>query len=97
MLEYSSQKGGFQRDDEAPARVRSARSSTRASMIDTVLMHHLLKAVPLAAACILVGDVNQLPSVGPGNVLGDIIDSGAVPVVRADRDLPPGRARAGSS
>jgi exodeoxyribonuclease V alpha subunit len=50
-------------------------------MIDTVLMHHLLKAVPPKATFILVGDVNQLPSVGPGNVLRDIIASGAVPVV----------------
>ena len=50
-------------------------------MIDTVLMHHLLKAVPIHATLILVGDVNQLPSVGPGNVLKDIISSGAVPVV----------------
>ena len=50
-------------------------------MIDTVLMHHLLKAVPVHATLILVGDVNQLPSVGPGNVLKDIIASGAVPVV----------------
>jgi exodeoxyribonuclease V alpha subunit len=52
-----------------------------ASMIDTVLMHHLLKAVPATATLILVGDVNQLPSVGPGNVLGDIIASGTVPVI----------------
>jgi exodeoxyribonuclease V alpha subunit len=50
-------------------------------MIDTVLMHHLLKAVPVHASLILVGDVNQLPSVGPGNVLKDIISSGAVPAV----------------
>ncbi len=51
-------------------------------MIDTVLMHHLLKAMPPAAGLLLVGDVNQLPSVGPGSVLGDIIASAAVPVVR---------------
>ncbi len=52
-----------------------------ASMIDTLLMHHLLKAIPLTATFILVGDVNQLPSVGAGNVLRDIIDSGVAPVV----------------
>ena len=46
-------------------------------MIDTILMHHLLKAIPPTAALILVGDVNQLPSVGAGNVLKDIIASGA--------------------
>lgn len=50
-------------------------------MIDTLLTHHLLKAIPVNATLILVGDVNQLPSVGPGNVLKDIISSGAVPVV----------------
>jgi exodeoxyribonuclease V alpha subunit len=50
-------------------------------MIDIILMHHLLKAVPVKATLILVGDVNQLPSVGAGNVLRDIIASGAVPVV----------------
>ncbi len=49
-------------------------------MIDTILMHHLLKAVPLHAMVIMVGDVHQLPSVGPGSVLKDIIASGAVPV-----------------
>jgi exodeoxyribonuclease V alpha subunit len=47
----------------------------------TILMHHLLKAVPPEATFILVGDVNQLPSVGAGNVLKDIIDSGAAKVV----------------
>ncbi|QNT68764.1 ATP-binding domain-containing protein [Defluviicoccus vanus] len=51
-------------------------------MIDVLLMHALLKAVPDHAALILVGDVDQLPSVGPGQVLADIIDSEAVPVVR---------------
>ncbi|HRW61134.1 MAG TPA: AAA family ATPase, partial [Defluviicoccus sp.] len=52
------------------------------SMIDVLLMHALLKAVPDPAALILVGDVDQLPSVGPGQVLADIIGSGAAPVVR---------------
>jgi exodeoxyribonuclease V alpha subunit len=52
-----------------------------ASMIDTSLMYRLLKATPLGATLVLVGDVNQLPSVGPGNVLSDIIASTAVPVV----------------
>ena len=51
-------------------------------MIDVPLMHALLQAVPERAALILVGDVDQLPSVGPGQVLADIIDSAAVPVVR---------------
>ena len=61
--------------------VRSARCR-RTSMIDVPLMHALLQAVPERAALILVGDVDQLPSVGPGQVLADIINSAAVPVVR---------------
>jgi exodeoxyribonuclease V alpha subunit len=52
------------------------------SMVDVVLMHQLLRAVPPNACLILVGDVDQLPSVGPGMVLADIIGSGVVPVVR---------------
>ncbi len=80
LLEYSLQKGGFQRNDEKPLDV-DLLVVDEASMIDTVLMHHLLKAIPMGATLLLVGDVNQLPSVGAGNVLKDIIDSGAVPVV----------------
>jgi ATP-dependent exoDNAse (exonuclease V) alpha subunit len=53
-----------------------------ASMIDTLLMYHLLKAIPPSAVLILVGDMDQLPSVGPGTVLKDLIGSGVVPVVR---------------
>src|SRR6516225_332768 len=51
-------------------------------MVDVLLMQALLKAVPGKAAILIVGDVDQLPSVGPGQVLADIIQSGAVPVVR---------------
>jgi exodeoxyribonuclease V alpha subunit len=52
------------------------------SMVDVMLMHALLKAVPERAALLVVGDVDQLPSVGPGQILADMITSGAVPVVR---------------
>ncbi len=52
------------------------------SMVDISLMHSLLKAIPVGTRVILVGDVNQLPSVGPGNVLKDIINSNAFPVVK---------------
>jgi exodeoxyribonuclease V alpha subunit len=52
------------------------------SMVDVMLMHSLLKAMPLRSSLILVGDVDQLPSVGPGNVLRNLIDCGLVPVVR---------------
>jgi len=51
------------------------------SMVDSFLMYHLVKAIPMTAVLILVGDVDQLPSVGPGNVLRDMIDSKQVPVV----------------
>jgi exodeoxyribonuclease V alpha subunit len=51
-------------------------------MVDLPLMNHLLRAVPSRAALLLVGDVDQLASVGPGTVLRDLIDSGAIPVVR---------------
>jgi exodeoxyribonuclease V alpha subunit len=81
MLEFSPNKGGFQRDDKHPL-VCDLLIIDEASMIDTVLMYNLLKAVPLHSTLILIGDVNQLPSVGPGNVLQDIIESRAVPVVR---------------
>jgi len=80
LLEYSLQKGGFQRNEDRPLDV-DLLVVDEVSMVDTILMHYLLKAVPPGATLILVGDVNQLPSVGAGNVLKDIIDSGAVPVV----------------
>jgi exodeoxyribonuclease V alpha subunit len=57
-------------------------SSTRPSMVDVPLMRAVLRALPEGSALLLVGDVDQLPSVGPGQVLADIIESGAVPVVR---------------
>ena len=54
-------------------------------MIDMVLAHHLLKAVPEQARLVLVGDADQLPSVGPGNVLAELLASGVVPSVRLTR------------
>ncbi|MDF2674134.1 MAG: ATP-dependent RecD-like helicase, partial [Clostridiales bacterium] len=56
-----------------------------ASMVDILLMNNLLKAIAAGTKLIMVGDVDQLPSVGPGNVLRDIIDSGAINVVRLNR------------
>ena len=55
------------------------------SMVDINLMHALLKAISVGTRLILVGDVNQLPSVGPGNVLGDVIDSGSFNVVKLSK------------
>jgi exodeoxyribonuclease V alpha subunit len=80
LLEYSVQKRSFQRNGDNPLDCHLL-IVDESSMIDVVLMHQLLKALPREATLILVGDVNQLPSVGPGNVLKDIINSGAVPIV----------------
>ena len=80
LLEYSFQTGGFLRNADAPLDGDLV-IIDEASMIDTLLMHYLLKAVPPRATFVLVGDVNQLPSVGAGNVLKDIIDAGVVPVI----------------
>jgi len=84
LLEYSPMQGSFQRNEKKPLDCELL-IVDESSMIDTLLMHHLLKAVPLHATVILVGDVNQLPSVGPGNVLKDIIASNTVPVVTLDK------------
>ena len=54
------------------------------SMIDVVLMNSLLKAVPDEMKIVFVGDIDQLPSVGPGNVLSDIISSGVIPAIKLD-------------
>jgi exodeoxyribonuclease V alpha subunit len=83
LLQYNIQDGGFMKNNENPLDCDLI-VVDEASMIDTILMHHLLKAVPLHATLILVGDVNQLPSVGAGDVLRDIIKSGLVPVVELD-------------
>ena len=74
-------RGGFKRDEEHQLDCELL-VVDEVSMVDVPLLHSLLKAVPPRAALILVGDVDQLPSVGPGQVLADIIASAAVPVVR---------------
>jgi len=80
LLDYSMKDYGFKKNDTHPIKC-DVLIIDEASMIDTVLMHHLLKAVPKNACLILVGDVNQLPSVGPGNVLNDVIESNTCCVV----------------
>jgi exodeoxyribonuclease V alpha subunit len=80
LLEYSARKGGFQRNESDPLKC-DLLVVDETSMIDTMLMYHLLKAVPTGATLILVGDMNQLPSVGPGSVLKDAITSNALPVI----------------
>ncbi|MDJ0885479.1 MAG: ATP-dependent RecD-like DNA helicase [Desulfobacterales bacterium] len=79
LLEFSFQKGGFQRNPDRPL-VTDLVIVDEASMIDIRLMDHLLGALPSSARLILVGDIDQLPSVGPGNVLRDIIACGCFPV-----------------
>ena len=81
LLEFSPQENGFKRNTENPLET-DAVIIDEISMVDLVLMNNLLKAVPSEASLILVGDVDQLPSVGAGNVLKDLIASGALAVVR---------------
>lgn len=83
LLRYSLKKRGFEKNEDNPLNC-DILIVDEVSMVDTYLMHHLLKAVPDPSILILVGDVNQLPSVGAGNVLGDIIASGVFPVVQLD-------------
>jgi exodeoxyribonuclease V alpha subunit len=81
LLEYSPSQGGFQRGSTRPLEAEFV-VVDEVSMVDISLMHHLLAAVQDQTTLLLVGDADQLPSVGPGNVLGDLIDSGKLPVVR---------------
>lgn len=76
-------RGGshFERNEENPLET-DVLIIDEMSMVDIYLLHSLLRAVPVGTRLVLVGDVNQLPSVGPGNVLRDLIESGCCPVVR---------------
>ena len=81
LLEVDPKSGGFRRGDDNPLDC-DLLVIDEASMVDVMLMQALLRAVPDKAAFLIVGDIDQLPSVGPGQVLADIMSSGAVPVVR---------------
>jgi len=81
LLEFDPQTFGFKRGRDNPLETDLV-VVDESSMVDIVLANRLLAAVPDHAALIIVGDVDQLPSVGPGAVLADIIDCGAVPTVR---------------
>ncbi|MGD9311145.1 MAG: ATP-dependent RecD-like DNA helicase, partial [Desulfosarcina sp.] len=76
-LGYNLADGHFERSEDDPL-AADVVIVDEASMVDTLLMAHLIRAVPVSAALILVGDVFQLPSVGPGNVLADLIRSEVV-------------------
>jgi exodeoxyribonuclease V alpha subunit len=81
LLEADPSLGGFRRDESQPLDC-DLLVIDETSMVDVPLMRAVLRALPDKSALLLVGDVDQLPSVGPGQVLADIIGSGAVPVVR---------------
>jgi exodeoxyribonuclease V alpha subunit len=81
LLEIDPKGGGFKRGDDNPLDC-DLLVVDETSMVDVMLMQALMKAVPDKAALLIVGDIDQLPSVGPGQVLADVISSGAVPVVR---------------
>src|SRR3984893_18770603 len=81
LLEVDPKGGGFKRGDDNPLDC-DLLVVDETSMVDVMLMQALMKAVPDKAALLIVGDIDQLPSVGPGQVLADVISSGALPVVR---------------
>lgn len=83
LLEYKPPEG-YQKNEEKPLE-GDVLILDECSMIDIMLMYHLLKAIPEHMTLIMVGDTDQLPSVGAGNVLKDMISSGKVPVVRLTR------------
>ncbi len=82
-LEFVPGQGSFRRDEGHPLK-GDALIIDEFSMVDLSLMYHLLKAVPRWMRLVVVGDKDQLPSVGPGTLLRDIIVSGRIPVVRLD-------------
>jgi exodeoxyribonuclease V alpha subunit len=81
LLEFDPKAFGFKRNEESPLEC-DLLVVDESSMVDVLLMQSLMKAVPPTAALLMVGDIDQLPSVGPGQVLADIIGSEAIPVVR---------------
>jgi exodeoxyribonuclease V alpha subunit len=81
LLEVVPGTGGFARNEDNPLEC-GLLVVDECSMIDVVLMAHLLRALPRDAALLLVGDIDQLPSVGPGMVLRHLIESAVLPVVR---------------
>lgn len=83
LLEYNPQDG-YKRNDDNPLE-GDALIVDECSMIDLLLMNNLMKAIPAGMRLVLVGDIDQLPSVGAGNVLRDIIDSNRIPVIRLTR------------
>lgn len=85
LLEYNYAEGAlqFQRNQERPLEL-DVLIVDEVSMVDNLLMHHLLQAIPPGARLLLVGDADQLPSVGPGSVLRDIVASKVIPCIHLD-------------
>ena len=81
LLEYGGEEGAFARNAENPLEA-DVIIADETSMVDLMLMRSLLRAIEPGTRLILVGDADQLPSVGPGNVLGDILASGEIPAIR---------------
>jgi exodeoxyribonuclease V alpha subunit len=81
LLETNPVKGGFSKNEEYPLDC-DLLIIDEVSMVDVPLMHAVLKALPSSAALFLVGDIDQLPSVGPGQVLNDLIQSERFPIIR---------------
>ena len=81
LLEFDPVTGDFKRNQQNPL-TGDLFVLDEVSMVDVVLGHQFFRAVPASACVVLVGDVDQLPSVGPGTVLADLIGSDVVPVVR---------------
>ncbi len=79
VLGFNFKEGLFEKNTDNPLDA-DAMIIDEASMVDTFLMYHLIKALPMTSVLILVGDIFQLPSVGPGNVLSDMIKSKLLPV-----------------
>lgn len=84
MLEVSAKTGTFRHNEINPLHADTV-VIDEASMIDIVLFSHLLRAVRSSSSLVLVGDADQLPSVGPGNVLRDVIESAIAPVIRLNQ------------
>jgi exodeoxyribonuclease V alpha subunit len=83
LLEFSPKTGAFERNGQHPLEADLV-IIDEVSMVDQALAHNLLKAIPDPARLILVGDVDQLPSVGPGDFLREVIDASVGPVVRLE-------------
>ena len=81
LLKYAPHEGGFTHNERRPLKC-DLLVIDESSMLDVPLAYHLVKAIPAGASVVFVGDVDQLPSVGPGNFLHDLIESNVLPVVR---------------